>query len=155
MGKIKDLITEIAEPIIEDLDLELVDVQYLKEGEGFTLRVFIDNEKNEIGLDECEKVSRNLSEELDRIDPINDSYILEVSSPGIERPLNKLEDFDRFEGELAYIKAYAPINGKKEFIGTILKREDQQIRLEDKDKKNQVYEIPYSSIATANLTIDF
>lgn len=152
MGKITNSVEKIAQPLVETEGLELVDLEYVKEGENYFLRLYIDNEENDIGLEECEKISNLLSEELDSNDPIDDSYILEISSPGIERPLKKIEDFDRFEGSLATLKTYAPINGEKEFTGTILKRNDQTIRLEITDS---IIEIPYSSVASARLAVDF
>ncbi|MFW5972012.1 MAG: ribosome maturation factor RimP [Bacillota bacterium] len=153
MGKITEEVSKIAEPIVENEGLELVDLEYVKEGGNYYLRLFIDDE-NGIGLDECEKISRHMSEELDRLDPIKENYILEVSSPGIERPLKTLKDFDRFEGSFVTIKTYAPIDGEKEFIGDLMIRNDSNIRIKIR-KDDQVVEIPYSSIAAARLTMDF
>lgn len=153
MGKIIDNVEKIVHPLVEKEGLELVDLEYVKEGENYFLRLYIDNEENDIGLGECEKTSNLLSEELDSADPIEESYILEVSSPGIERPLKKIEDFDRFEGSFATLKTYAPINGEKEFTGTILKRDDNTIRLNL--KTDEIVEIPYSSIAAARLAVEF
>lgn len=153
MGKTTDSVERLAQPIIMKEGLELVDLEYVKEGENYFLRLYIDNEKNDIGLEECEKVSRLLSEELDSVDPIEKSYILEVSSPGIERPLKKIEDFDRFQGNYATLKTYAPINDHKEFTGTILKRNDQIVRLQL--KTDEIIELQYSSIASAHLAVDF
>ena len=154
MGKTVDMVTDMTKPIVEKEGLELVDVEYVKEGSQYYLRVFIDNEEDNIGIDECETISKILSDELDRKNPINEGYILEVSSPGIERPLKKLSDFDRFEGSLVTVKTYAPLAGKKEFKGNILKREDNDIRIELKDGK-KVVTIPFKSIACANIAIDF
>ncbi|MFP4660966.1 MAG: ribosome maturation factor RimP [Halanaerobiales bacterium] len=154
MGRVSNEVERIAQPIVKNEGLELVDVEYVKEGENYFLRLFIDNEKKEIGLKECEKISNALSEELDSIDPIEQSYILEVSTPGIERPLKKIEDFDRFEGELVTLKTYAPINGKKEFTGIILKRDEQTVRIELKEN-DEIVELSYSSIASARLTVEF
>ncbi len=153
MGKTTDKVEKLAQPIVRKEGLELVDLEYVKEGEDYFLRLYIDNEENDIGLEECEKISRLLSEELDIADPIEKSYILEVSSPGIERPLKKIEDFDRFEGDYATLKTYAPVNGEKEFTGTILRRDDQIVRL--KLKNDDVIELEYPSIAYARLAIDF
>ncbi len=153
MGKITDNVEKLAQPIVIKEGLELVDLEYVKEGEDYFLRLYIDNEENDIGLEECEKISRLLSEELDSVDPIEKSYILEVSSPGIERPLKKIEDFDRFEGNYATLKTYAPINGEKEFTGTLLKRNDQIVRLQLKN--DEIIELQHSSIASARLAVDF
>lgn len=153
MGKTTVKVTDIAQPIVENEGLELVDIEYVKEGDNYFLRVFIDTDEG-VGLEECETVSSLLSEKLDELDPIDDSYILEVSSPGIERPLKKLEDFDRFEGNLARLKTYAPIQGSKEFTGHILKRDDELIKLRLKNN-DEIIEIPFSSIAAAHLAVDF
>ncbi|MFW5992191.1 MAG: ribosome maturation factor RimP [Halanaerobiaceae bacterium] len=154
MGKTTDIVTGIAEPIVENQGLNLVDVEYVKEGPGYYLRVFIDNEENNIGLDQCEKVSILLSKELDRIDPIEESYILEVSSPGIERSLKTRADFDNFQGSLVTVKTYAPIDGKKEFTGNLIQREDDNIKIKLKDQ-NKMITIPFDSIAAANIAVDF
>lgn len=154
MGKTTDIVSGIAEPLIEKEGLELVDIEFVKEGANYYLRVFIDNEENDIGLSECEVVSKILSEELDKIDPIEQSYILEVSSPGIERPLKKLTDFDDFKGSLVTIKTYAPVDGKKEFTGNILIRDEDKIKIKLKGQE-KVVTIPFKSIAAANIAIDF
>ena len=154
MGKITDNVLKIAQPIVENEGLEFVDLEFVKEGDNYFLRLFIDNPENDIGLEECERISNLLSEELDRIDPIEESYILEVSTPGIERPLKKIKDFDRFEGDLVTLKTYAPIVGKKEFTGKLLKRDDQIIRLQLKTDSKTI-DIPYSSIASAHLAVEF
>lgn len=154
MSKTSVTVKELAQPIVEEEGLDLVDVEYVKEGADFYLRVFIDREDNSIGLEECEIVSNRLSEKLDEIDPIEGSYILEVSTPGIERPLKKIEDFERFKGELVTIKTYAPIEGNKEFTGIIKGRDDDRIHLYLKDS-DSLMEIPYSSVAVAHLTVEF
>lgn len=154
MGKTIDKITEIVAPIVEEKNLDLVDVEFVKEGGNWFLRVFIEDEKGETSLDDCENVSRVLGEKLDRLDPIEQSYVLEVSSPGIERPLKKLTDYDRFIDKLATIKTYAPIDGIKEFTGIILKREGDDIYLQLKEEDKEIT-IPFNSIANAHLTFDF
>ncbi|HHU91695.1 MAG TPA: ribosome maturation factor RimP [Halanaerobiaceae bacterium] len=154
MSKTVATVTKLAEPIVEEEGLELVDVEYVKEGADYYLRVFIDRKDTGVGLEECEIVSNRLSEKLDEVDPIPGSYILEVSSPGIERPLKKLEDFDRFQGRLAYVKTFVAIDGLKEFTGIIQGREDEKIQLLLKDS-DTIIEIPYSGIAKARLAVEF
>lgn len=155
MSKTVDTVRELAEPIVEEEGLELVDVEFVKEGPDYYLRVFIDRlDDNPVGLEDCEIVSNRLSERLDEVDPIEGSYILEVSSPGVERPLKKIEDFDRFQGRLAYVKTYAPIDGVKEFTGFIEGREGEQIKLQ-LNGSDKIIEIPYSGIALARLAVDF
>lgn len=153
MGKTTDIISEIVETIVADYGLSLVDVEYVKEGDNWILRVYIENLEGDLSLEHCEKVSRRLSEILDEKDPITDSYILEVSSPGIERPLKKIADYKRFQGELAIIKTYAPIAGEKEFKGTLAGIEKEQVKIQLEGEKELV--IPLARIASAHLTIDF
>lgn len=155
MSKTVDTVRELAEPIVEEEGLELVDVEYVKEGPDYYLRVFIDRlDDNSVSLEDCEIVSNRLSEKLDEVDPIEGSYILEVSSPGVERPLKKIEDFDRFQGSLAYVKTYATIDGMKEFTGIIAGRGEEKVQLQLKGS-DEIIEIPYSSIATARLAVEF
>ncbi len=119
-------------PIIEANNLELVDVEYVKEGSDYYLRVYADKEGG-ITINDCEIVNRALGDLLDKDDYIDDAYILEVSSPGLTRPLKKENDFKRSIGKLVEIKTFAKVNGAKEFEG-ILKAYDADtvtIELED------------------------
>src|SRR6056297_3326253 len=100
MSKIANKVFKLAEPLIEAQGLELVEVDYLKEGGDWVLRVFIENPGGDLTLSHCEKVSKTLSQQLDDLDPIEDSYLLEVSSPGLERPLKKSEDFKENIGKI-------------------------------------------------------
>jgi ribosome maturation factor RimP len=118
MSKIKDIISEIALPIVEKLGCELWDVEYVSEAGQWYLRVYIDKPEG-ISIDDCEAVSRAIDPILDERDPIPTSYIFEVSSAGLERPLKKPEHFERFIGEPVEVKLYKPQNGSKLFIGTL------------------------------------
>ena len=109
---------ELLLPIIEKNQFELVDVEYVKEGSNWYLRAYIDKPGG-ITVDDCEVVSRALSELLDQNDFIEDSYILEVSSPGLGRPLKKEKDFQRSLGEEVEIRTYRAINRQKEFVGVL------------------------------------
>ena len=120
MSKITEAVEKLVGPIVEDLKLELVDVEYVKEGRDWFLRVYIDTPEGNIDIDQCAQVSEKLSEELDRTDPIPENYFLEVSSPGAERPLKKEEDFQKAIGQYVFIKTYEPIDGMKEFEGYLL-----------------------------------
>lgn len=134
-------------------DYELVDISYVKEGPSRYLRLFIDKEGG-IDLEDCEFISRGISEYLDSLDPIKETYILEVSSPGVERPLNKLDDYKRFTGKLAEIKLYAPLNGLKMYTGTILEVEGDEVVLEIKEANSKM-NIPFEKIASARLKFVF
>ncbi|MFC4387437.1 ribosome maturation factor RimP [Gracilibacillus marinus] len=146
---------EIVKPIVEELSLELVDVVYEKEGPNWFLRVYIDKE-NGVDIEECGIVSERLSEVLDEKDPIEGAYFLEVSSPGVERPLKKELDFEKNVGKNVYVKLYEPIAGDKEFTGELIGIENQIVTIAYRDKtKTKKVEIPYEKIAKAHLAVMF
>lgn len=128
--KAEDLIL----PIIEENKFELVDIEFVKEGPNWYLRVFIDKDEG-ITIDDCELVSKAFEKKLDEEDIIKQAYILEVSSPGIDRPLKKDKDFKRCIGKLIDIKLYKPFEGRKEFQGTLESFEDNIITIVEEDKK--------------------
>ena len=143
---------ELIMPIIEQNQFELVDVEYVKEGGTWYLRAYIDKPGG-ITVDDCEVVSRALSDLLDKHDFIEDAYVLEVSSPGLGRPLKKEKDFARSIGEEVEIRTFRPINRQKEFIG-ILEAYDKEtvtIELEEEEKM----QINRSDIALIRLAFDF
>ena len=109
---------ELVLPLVEANNFELVDVEYVKEAGTWYLRIYIDKEGG-ININDCEIVSRAFSEILDKEDPIEDAYILEVSSPGLGRPLKKDKDFQRNLGEEVEVRTYKPINKQKEFVGLL------------------------------------
>jgi len=146
-GKVEELVL----PIIEGLDFELVDVQYVKEGSNWYLRIFIDHPEG-IDLDDCEVVSRKVESALDEKDPIKNSYILEVSSPGIERPLKYKKDYIRFTGELVVINTYKPINGRKMFKGYLQGLDGQEVII--KEGLEEV-RLSLNDISRAHLAVDF
>lgn len=152
MGRVADTVTDFVLPIAHSEDLTLIDVEFLKEGSDWILRIFLENKDGDLTIEECEKVSRALSMILDEEDPIDKSYILEVSSPGLERPLKTEEDFERFKGELIAVKTFKKINGQKEFIGTLKNFESEKITLILKGE--QEIEIDYNLVARANLTFE-
>jgi ribosome maturation factor RimP len=112
------IIEEYAEPLLREMGLELVEVQFRREGHGWVLRLFIDSEPG-VSLDDCAAVSRAISAWLDVEDLIEHAYHLEVSSPGLERPLKKIEDYRRFLGSKARIKLKEPRQGQRVFLGTL------------------------------------
>ncbi len=140
------------ENLLTEGDYDLVAVEYVKEGSERVLRVFIENKEGELDLDDCARLSHRLSDWLDEEDFISESYILEISSPGVERPLRGRDDFQRFSGESVYIKTYAPIRGEKEFTGKLLGLEKDLVRLELAE--DEVVELPFKSIAAARLNLD-
>lgn len=116
---IEATIEEMVAKITDPRGFEIVDVEYVKEAGEYYLRIFLDKEGG-ISLNDCEAVSRELSEVLDVKDPIKDNYFLEVSSPGLDRPLKKDKDFVRYQGRDVEIKLYKPMNGSKQFEGELV-----------------------------------
>ncbi len=121
-------------PIIEEKNFELVDVEFVKEGPNWYLRIYIDKEGG-ITIDDCEAVSRALEVELDKNDPIEQAYILEVSSPGIDRPLKKESDFVKYAGEIVDIKLYKAFEGSKEYQGALKGLENNIVTITDDNGK--------------------
>ena len=125
---------ELLEPILADMEFELVDVEYVKEAGTWYLRSYIDKPGG-ITVDDCEAVSRQFSDRLDQEDFIEDSYIMEVSSPGLDRPLKKDKDFERNLGREVEIRTYRPIEKDKEFYGILCAYDDNSVTIEREDKK--------------------
>ena len=126
---IEATIEEIVQPIVDSKNFEIVDIEYVKEAGEYYLRVYLDKEGG-ISLSDCELVSRELSEILDQKDPIKDNYFLEVSSPGLDRPLKKDKDFERYKGRDVEIKLYKSMNGSKQFEGELVGlTEDNNIKV--------------------------
>ncbi|WP_099352455.1 ribosome maturation factor RimP [Fredinandcohnia onubensis] len=153
--KVTQIVEELVIPIVTDLQMELVDVEYLKEGKDWFLRVFIDSEKG-VDIEDCGIVSEKLSEKLDEVDPIPYNYFLEVSSPGAERPLKKDSDFEKAIGKQVYVKTYEPIDGEKIFEGELTSFDGKLVTINVmvKTRKKSV-EIPYEKIANARLAVTF
>lgn len=143
---------ELVMPLIEKNNFELVDIEYVKEGDRFYLRVYIDKEGG-ITIDDCEIISRTLEEKLDAQNFIEDSYILEISSPGLGRPLKKEKDFERSIGKEVEIKLYKAINRQKDFEGVLKSYTAEQITIEIDDKEEMVFE--RKDIALIRLSFDF
>ena len=143
---------ELALPIIEENDFELVDVEYVKEGGTWYLRSYIDKPGG-ITVDDCEMVSRRLSDILDREDYIEDSYIMEVSSPGLGRPLKKEKDFKRSLGEEVEIRTYRMVDKKKEFTGILKSYDEETVTIELDDGTDQTFS--KGDIALIRLAFDF
>jgi ribosome maturation factor RimP len=155
MSKVTEVVEGLAAPIIQDLGLELVDIEYVKEGKSWFLRVYIDKERG-VDIEDCGVVSERLSEKLDQIDPIPHNYFLEVSSPGAERPLKKTKDFEKAVGKNVFVKTYEPIDGEKSFEGALLKFDGETLEIEVKVKtRKKTVEIPYEKVASARLAVIF
>ena len=146
-----DSIHSIAGTLTAEKGMELVDVEFRKEGVGQVLRLYIDK-KGGVTVDDCALISRELSTLLDINDVIEKKYVLEVSSPGLRRPLKKIEDFKRFEGKLVLIKTIEPIDNRKVFKGYLKDTNDKGI---DMDIDGSIYSLSFNQIKKANLEIDF
>lgn len=140
----------VALPVLEEMGLELVEVQYRREQSGWVLRLIIDKQDG-ISLEDCAAVSREISQLLDIEDFVDQAYNLEVSSPGLNRPLKSMADFKRFTGRKAKIKTIEPLAGEHVFIGRIKKTEGETIILEIGRKE---VAMPFSQVARARLEIE-
>ncbi len=143
---------ELLVPIVTEYQFELVDVEYVKEGGNWYLRAYIDKPGG-ITVDDCEVVSRRLSDLLDEKDFIEEAYILEVSSPGLGRPLKKDKDFARSIGEEVEIRTYRAIDHEKEFTGVLKSFDKDVIVIELED--NEIRNFARDNIALVRLAFDF
>ena len=143
---------EILQPIVDANGFELVDVEYVKEGGTWYLRAYIDKPGG-ITVDDCELVSRAANDILDEKDFVEDSYVFEVSSPGLGRPLKKEKDFARSIGEGVEIRTFRPINRQKEFVGILNAYDKEAVTIELED--GEIMQISRSDIALIRLAFDF
>lgn len=144
-------VTALVEPIIVQAGLELVDVEYAKEGMHWFLRLYIDKEGG-VDLDDCALISHRAGETLDKEDFIPHAYMLEVSSPGLERPLKKAADYERYQGRLIKVRTKNVFQGYQEFSGYLAGLEDGKIVLEYQGEQVQ---IPMDQVEKAHLEIEF
>ncbi|MEG0284733.1 MAG: ribosome maturation factor RimP [Vagococcus sp.] len=157
MANVVEIVTDLVTPVLDELTFELVDVEYVKEGKNWFLRVFIDKTGG-IDINECALVSEKLGEKLDTIepDPIPQAYFLEVSSPGAERPLKKEDDYSKAIGEYINISFYQAVEGEKQFQGFLESFDEAELTLRVKIKtqeKTMVFD--RKNIAKARLAIQF
>lgn len=134
-GKVKAICEEKVVPVIEQLGYEVVEVEYAKKSDGMNLTFYIDNDKG-IRIEDCEKVSKAIDDLLEELNPTeNQTYILNVSSPGIDRPLKTDRDFSRSLEKEIEVTLFSKIDGKKKFVGNLIEFDDSIIVIEMKDKK--------------------
>lgn len=153
-NKTEEIIESLVLGIIPE-EYELVDTEYVKEGSQYYLRILVDRaaEDERISLEDCQKLSRLFSEMLDEKDPIKDQYMLEISSPGIDRALKKERDFVREKGKDVELKLYKPVNGQKEFEGNLIGlKEDDTVQIE---YNGQIIEFKRKDIAIIKLKVVF
>jgi len=149
-------VEELARPLVEERGLELVGVELIKEGADRYLRVYIDKEGG-VTFDDCEAVSRTVDAKLDEIWPDPPYDYFEVSSPGLERPLKRDEDFARYAGRVVAVTTYAPVDGQKLFVGTLVGLVDGRIVIRPVQGKDAGKEIALDrkQVASARLHVEF
>jgi len=149
--EILDRVRVIAEPILSNEGMELVEIEYRRESKGWVLRLYIDNERG-VTLDDCTRISQEIGRNLDVEDFISNAYTLEVSSPGLARPLKKEKDFMKYRNHVIRVKTFDPIGKRRQFKGKLLGLSENRIEIEiDRD----TFQIPLSNVAKANLEIDW
>lgn len=149
--KATDIVFSIAKPIAEECGLNIWDVIFEKEGINWFLRIYLDKNDGAVTIDDCEKMSTRVSDKLDEIDPIEQSYYLEVSSAGLGRKLRKEEHFLKLIGEQISLKLYKSFEGKKHFTGILRGFENDLITLETED---EMFNIPFSDCSYVKLDDD-
>ena len=143
---------ELITPILDRMNFELVDVEYVKEGGTWYLRAYIDKEGG-ITVNDCEAVAREMKEILEREDLVEESYVFEVSSPGLGRPLKKEKDYIRSMGKEVEIRTYRAINREKEFYGILSAYDENTVTIKTEDGTEMTFE--KSDIALIRLAFDF
>lgn len=156
--KIRDIVEELLNDFLAENGYELYNVEYVKEGRDWFLRVYADKvqqgeQEVYISTEDCETISRFLSEKLDEADPIPQNYYLEVSSPGMDRELLTKEHYIRYTGKQVEIKLYQPIDGSKQIQGTLQGLEDEHIIVIDEN--NRSWELPLNQVAKTKLAVVF
>ena len=152
MKKVTEIVRELAQPVVEENGCELWDVEYVREAGQWYLRLYLDKEGG-VNILDCEAVSRKVSDLLDEVDPIESSYMFEVSSAGAERALKRPTDFERFMGSAVLVKTYKPKDGRKEFAGTLQGYEDGAVLLDMGTGEPIRFE--KSEIALVRLRVEF
>ena len=152
--KVKDMVAAELEGFLSENGYELYNVEFVKEGRDWFLRVYIDlpDPDEYVGTEDCEKVSRYLSEVLDEKDPIAQNYYLEVSSPGMDRALIRDEDYDRYAGRQVEVSLYSAINGRKKLEGTLKGLEGDEIVITDDSGEIR---LPREKVAKTKLAVIF
>ncbi|TYO99712.1 ribosome maturation factor RimP [Geothermobacter ehrlichii] len=157
---IEERIVALISPIVEDFGLELVEVEYRREGSSWVLRIFIDKDGG-VTLDDCADLSREIDPVIETEDIIPHAYRLEVSSPGLDRPLKKPADFIRFRDEWIKVKTYERLDPdgrgheRKTFVGILKEADEERFRIEFQDKRGGEAVFTYDQVAGANLDPQF
>ena len=158
MSKITEMVLPVIEPIINSREDKFVDIEYVKEKDQNYLRIYVDREPNGIDIDEIADLSELISEKLDTLDPdpLPDPYVLEVSSPGAERPIKSEEDWEKAKDNYIHVGLYQKVEGKKLYEGTLLSYNENEIELSIKIKtRKKTINIPRKLIANIRFAIEF
>lgn len=150
-GNISQLVTTLIQPAVDDEGLDLVDVEFKKEGKNWYLRIFIEKAQG-VTLEDCQNISHRIEDLIEIESIISRQYILEVSSPGLDRPLKSAKDFLRNKNRPVAITVFSPLQGRKNFSGVIKTVREQSLIL---DEQGTELEIPLEKIAKAKLVINF
>lgn len=161
--KVKDLAEQLLNGFLEENNLELYNSEFVKEGKDWFLRIYIDkpegSEQEYVDVNECELVSRFLSDKLDELDPIEQNYILEVSSPGLDRELINEKAYKRYKGRIVDVKLYKAFEGSKNYEGVLLGLEEGILSIEippvKKGQEAKRLDIPFDQVAKVNLAVIF
>ncbi len=148
---VSDRLQTLLEPVVEDMGYELVGIEYQSNPKNRVVRIFIDQDPAGIGVEDCERVSREVSALMDVEEPVPGQFTLEVSSPGVERPLFTGEHFARFVGETAAVQLAAPVDNRRRFKGIILMADEDRVKLE---VDGQEVELAIANMARAHLAPD-
>lgn len=149
--QIVETVENYLEPILEELQIALVDVEYVKEGPNYYLRIYIDKEGG-VNIKDCQTTSRAIEKVLDEKDFIKEAYNLEVSSPGLDRILKKDKEFKYFNGRLVDVKLYKAVDGEKHYTGTLVNKTDEMLYIED---EGTAMEFEMKNVAVVRLAITF
>ena len=149
--QIIDTVESYLEPILNELHYELVDVEFVKEGPSYYLRIYIDKDGG-VNIQDCQMTSRAIEKVLHEKDPIEEPYILEVSSPGLDRVLKKDKEFQRFQGRLVDVKLYKAVDGEKQYTATLVNKDDEKLYLDD---EGTPLEFEMKNVAIVRLAITF
>ena len=155
MASIEERVEQLIQKPIEDLGYNLYDVQYVKEGQNYFLRVFIEKEEGTIDLNDCEKVNDGINDILDTADYIKEQYFLEVSSIGVEKILRKDKHLQDNLGEVVEIKLFKPIEKQKEFIGILKEFNEEEIVLQIDDEEQKIININRKDISLVKTVFDW
>lgn len=151
-SSVESIIMEISEDIAKELDLEIFDVEYVKEGTDMYLKIYIDKAEG-VNIDDCQLFTQKINPILDEKDPISEFYFLEVSSPGLDRPFKRDSDYESSIGEDVELSLYAPIDGTKAFTAKLIEYDGNIVKVEDEN--SNIIEIEKKAIAKINKAIKF